>query len=89
MKTACSNEEGEFLVEVCQSCGDIIAQGHNLCVRHRGYRSCASCEALRACKEQVMAGGLCYCEILSKEDMLIVELRANGNILSQRTSDRT
>ena len=70
----CFDEWGEFLVEVCQKCGNIIKQGNNFCVRCRGYHDCADCEVLDACKEQVMAGGCCFCEIPCEDDILVLAL---------------
>ena len=43
---------------------------------------CGNCSMLIPCRARVMSGGWCFCEIPCEDDVLILELKTNGNILS-------
>jgi len=45
--------------------------------RHRGALGnsiCDECPKVELCRERVSNGGHCYCEILTEDDLLIMEL---------------
>lgn len=48
--------------------------------RHRGALGnsiCDECPMLELCRKRVGAGGHCYCEILTEDDLLIMALEVN------------